>query len=78
MEGFTEKQMKEIEKFSQIIDVSNAIYKHIENFDGETEQLEGALSLAVTQALRKADVENILRIPVITNAVVTVELFSEP
>lgn len=70
--------MKEIEKFSQIIDVSNAIYKHIENFDGETEQLEGALSLAVTQALRKADVENILRIPVITNAVVTVELFSEP
>jgi|VirMetMinimDraft_7_1064189.scaffolds.fasta_scaffold404442_1 hypothetical protein len=78
MEGFTDKQMKEIEKFSQIIDVSNAIYKHIENFDGETEQLEGALSLAVTQALRKADVENILRIPVITNAVVTVELFSEP
>jgi len=78
MEGFTEKQMKEIEKFSQIIDVSNAIYKHIENFDGETEQLEGALSLAVTRALRKADVENILRIPVITNAVVTVELFSEP
>jgi len=77
MEGFTEKQMKEIEKFSQIIDVSNAIYKHIENFDGETEQLEGALSLAVTQALRKADLENILRIPVITNAVVTVELFSE-
>jgi len=77
MEGFTDKQMKEIEKFSQIIDVSNAIYKHIENFDGETEQLEGALSLAVTQALRKADVENILRIPVITNAVVTVELFSE-
>jgi hypothetical protein len=78
MEGFTDKQMKEIEKFSQIIDVSNAIYKHIEIFDGETEQLEGALSLAVTQALRKADVENILRIPVITNAVVTVELFSEP
>ena len=78
MEGFTDKQMKEIEKFSQIIDVSNAIYKHIENFDGETEQLEGALSLAVTQALRKADLENILRIPVITNAVVTVELFSEP
>jgi hypothetical protein len=78
MEGFTDKQMKEIEKFSQIIDVSNAIYKHIEKFDGETEQLEGALSLAVTQALRKADVENILRIPVITNAVVTVELFSEP
>ena len=77
MEGFTDKQMKEIEKFSQIIDVSNAIYKHIENFDGETEQLEGALSLAVTQALRKADVENILRIPLITNAVVTVELFSE-
>ena len=78
MEGFTDKQMKEIEKFSQIIDVSNAIYKHIENFDGETEQLEGALSLAVTQALRKADVEHILRIPVITNAVGTVELFSEP
>jgi hypothetical protein len=78
MEGFTDKQMKEIEKFSQIIDVSNAIHKHIEIFDGETEQLEGALSLAVTQALRKADVENILRIPVITNAVVTVELFSEP
>jgi len=78
MKDLTEKQMKEIEKFSQIIDVSNAIYKHIENFDGETEQLEGALSLAVTQALRKADVENILRIPVITNAVVTVELFSEP
>jgi uncharacterized protein YjaG (DUF416 family) len=77
MKDLTEKQMKEIEKFSQIIDVSNAIYKHIENFDGETEQLEGALSLAVTQALRKADVENILRIPVITNAVVTVELFSE-
>ena len=77
MEGFTDKQMKEIEKFSQIIDVSNAIYKHIENFDGETEQLEGALSLAVTQALRKADVENILRIPLITNAVVTVKLFSE-
>jgi uncharacterized protein YjaG (DUF416 family) len=78
MKDLTDKQMKEIEKFSQIIDVSNAIYKHIENFDGETEQLEGALSLAVTQALRKADVENILRIPVITNAVVTVELFSEP
>jgi uncharacterized protein YjaG (DUF416 family) len=78
MKDLTDKQTKEIEKFSQIIDVSNAIYKHIENFDGETEQLEGALSLAVTQALRKADVENILRIPVITNAVVTVELFSEP
>ena len=77
MEALTEKQMKEIKKLSQITDISNAIFEHIENFDGETEQLEGALSLAVTQALRKADVENILRIPLITNAVVTVKLFSE-
>jgi hypothetical protein len=77
MEALTEKQMKEIKKLSQITDISNAIFEHIENFDGETEQLEGALSLAVTQALRRADVENILRIPLITNAVVTVKLFSE-
>ena len=54
MNDLTDKQMKEIEKFSQIIDISKAIAKHIEIFDGETEQLEGALSLALNNALKKS------------------------
>lgn len=69
MKDLTEKQMKEMHKFSQIIDISKAIAKHIEIFDGETEQIQGALSLALNNALKKAKVSDA------RNAVVDVRFF---
>lgn len=52
---------KEIKKLVQIAEISRAIEKHLESFQGETEQLEGALTMAVNMATKK-------------NAIVKIEL----
>lgn len=42
---------KEIEKLAQISEISRALEKHLELFEGDTEQLGGALSLALNKAM---------------------------
>jgi hypothetical protein len=46
-------EAKEIEKLAQISDISRAIERHLELFEGDTEQLEGALSMALKIALER-------------------------
>ena len=42
---------KEIEKLAQISEISRALEKHLELFEGDTEQLGGALSMALNKAM---------------------------
>jgi len=65
-------EAKEIEKLAQISDISRAIERHLELFEGDTEQLGGALSLALNKAMKNKSGElSALK----KNAVVRVNFF---
>lgn len=61
-----------IDKLESIVDISRAIEKHLELFQGETELLEGALSMALNIAIERkmGELAGLKK-----NAIVTVELF---
>ena len=65
-------EAKEIEKLAQISEISRALEKHLELFEGDTEQLGGALSLALNKAMenKSGELSGLKK-----NAIVTVKLF---
>jgi len=63
---------KEVLKLTQIIIISKALEKHLELFEGDTEQLGGALSMALNHAMenKSGELSGLKK-----NAIVTVKLF---
>ena len=43
---------KELLKLAQISEISKALERHLELFEGDTEQLGGALSMALNKAMK--------------------------
>ena len=65
-------EAREIGKLAQINEISRAIEKHLDLFNGDTAQLDGALSIALNMAMERRSLQDL---GLKKSAIVTVKLF---